>query len=142
MLDKLLEKLKSITDVKENRGERILNDPVGESHFRDQLVGIWFYHVPTGELVYSEEATSHWDYKNFDVDSKFDMKDGDGAAAAGWCRGRVFQVKGIGYIFIYLDNSLRMRVPGYALADIAQKLRAEASVDIDFVLDDQGYNLL
>ena len=128
MLNELLEKLIKISNIKEGKRKRLFKDAMSLAHYKDTLVGIWWYLPTSGKLEYSEEATTHQDYDRFTMlpDSR------------GWVRGRVFKDKGKGYIVAYLEDWLANKIPGKAIADIAEKISKKATISIAGIVDEEG----
>ncbi len=125
MLNELLEKLKKVTSVKDRKpGERLFKDAMS----KDASVGLWWYQPSSGKLEYSEEATTHQDFKRFTClpDSR------------GWVRGRVFKDKDEGYVMACLDDWMENDIPGRAIADIVEKISKKATIPIVGIVDEEG----
>ena len=130
MISDLLEKLREMEDINEHRGERVIPRAMGLAYSKEKSqVGIFFYHVSSGELLYSEEATSHFQFKYF---PEVNMKDG------GWGRGYVFLYEGKGYVLIQLGDLGRKQLPGTVVAKIVEKISQLSPIEIVGIVDEEG----
>lgn len=122
----------SSANVLELVNTKTLPDALGLAHYPETLKAVWWYHLPSRTLSYSENARSHMDMDKFP-----DVK-----SLNGWVRGRIFSEKGKNYIMMYSDDFPHGRVPGSVVEDIYGKLTSKfRDVVVDFV-DHQGYSLI
>ena len=93
--------------------------------------GIWWYRISDGKLEYSEEATTHLDYKRFTPPN---------SGWQGWARGMAFMNDGKRSIFIYMqDPVMRNAVdPDKHIADIKNKISEKIGFPISSIVDEDG----
>ncbi|MDP8299179.1 MAG: hypothetical protein P9L88_04685 [Candidatus Tantalella remota] len=130
MNNELLDKLKKMEDINDHRGEIVIPRVMGLAYSKEKSqVGIFCYHVPSGKLIYSEEATSHFDGKIF---SEVKVNDG------GWGRGYVFLYEDQGYVLIQIADRLGEKIPGTIVANIVEKISQLSTVEIVGIVDEEG----
>ena len=132
MLYKLLEELAKISNVREHRGEKLFKDAMDLAHNEKARAAIWWYRLSDGKLEYSETAVTHQDPKAFSAAS----------GCLGWVRGRVLKQDDKAYIVIYTEPWPAKEVPGSTVVDIFNKITGKASIAIDGIVDEDGFDLL
>jgi hypothetical protein len=136
MLNELLEKLNKMEDIKDHQGEIVIPRVMGLAYKKKKpRVGILFYHVPSGELLYSEEAPDHF---NFEYFPGVNPRDG------GWVRGWVILYEDKGYVVIQLGDSGwgKKQIPGTVVANLVEKASQLSKVEIVGIVDEEGRDFI
>ena len=110
----------------------LLPDAFNLSQEPENVVGIWWYCIRTGELEYSETAKGHLD-PSFKL-REFAKKD------LSIIRGRLINIMGILYLVIF-SNAAFVKVPQMVVSDLKNKINSVASRKIDCIVDDDGNDL-
>jgi len=98
-------------------------------HKKENVKGIWWYSLETGELRISSDF-NHIHAHDFFKDVAF---------KPGWIRGRVFKLSGKMYLIVYLGKI--GRITSNQLLDIIDKTSDELRVEINYAIDKEGNDL-
>lgn len=146
-MKELIEKLLKIQNVMEGRGDQIVfPNAIVATHSalpgEPENLGIWWYHIPTKELLYSKTAETHIDrefQEKIPVMGRIPNK--LLANRAGWISGRVGIYDGMVFAFVY-SHELNGHLPGSIAADLVYQLRYKAHQPIEKLTDEDGFNLV
>lgn len=131
-VDKKLAKMLSTVNLSEKRVKALAQGAMGLAHYKDHLKAIYWYNILSGELEYSETATTHQDRNIFKAPFESDR---------GWIRGRVFSYKGKYYIVAYIEDWLEFPLTNRVIESLYSKIQKKCSETITDIVDEEGYSL-
>lgn len=129
----ILNKIQELSTLVVKDGEKVIPNAMQISHNKDVLRGIFWYRLVDGQMVYSSSATSHFDEQFEDIIAG-NMK--------GWIRGRVGYADGIYFAFVYVCDLPNESISGRIVADVYRKVLSNSRLDIQYITDEEGYNLI
>jgi hypothetical protein len=128
----MVQRLKEIRNILSFRGRKLVPEARDISHYADVLKGIWWYELPTGDMMYSAESKSHLDEAFAETVSPFSGR---------WVRGRVGDDRGKVYAFLYKCDFKARVIPGAVAGEMFRRLREKSGLPIRYFVDEYGYSL-
>lgn len=156
-----LKKLKKKKVLFEITGKPVITSVAMRSHRASGVcLGVYWYHVASGKLLWSAGTGSYHldpDFLEQDEDlfriiqkpisrkelyEVMDANPKQDAYAAGWISGRAGQYDGKTFAYIYRNKIYANRMTGAEGALFLAKLIERSGLAIEYLLDDEGHNLI
>jgi hypothetical protein len=133
LFDMLLSQIDTVDNVLEQDMPKIIPGAWKKAH-GENMIGVWWYRISDGKLWY--RTTGH----HFDSVDKDTPE--EGSDQRGWVRGRVGKIGVKYFMFLYSGPEFFDKLPGNVLHDIYNKVQDASQVDIQYVVDHEGYDLM
>ena len=156
-----IDKLKKKKNLFKTSGKPVITSVAMRTHRATGVcLGVYWYHVSSGRLLWAEGAGSyHLDPDLLKQDEElcrmiqrplsreelYDVIDANPkqeAYEAGWISGRVGRYDGKTFAYIYRNKAYASRLTGADGAEFLMRLVDQTNIDIGYLLDGEGYDLV
>jgi len=129
----LLDSLSDVVNVLEKLGDRIFLDAAYRVHYEPNVLkGLFWYNVLSDEIRYSFTLDSHDQFEDYDTLRH----------ARGWIRGKIGEIDQKKFIFVYADDFPMRQLTGKVLKAIYHAVVRMSGLEIDYVVDQFGHDLV
>lgn len=121
------------SSITEKYGEKVADKIFFSAHMDENVLGVFWYHVPGRDLIYSSEIKNHASFPDYQ----------EIVALPGTLyRGRVVKYNGLIVVMIYTVGDVESDPTQEVLADIVRKIVGRSGLAVDYVVDDDGKSLI